>query len=104
MGEHFVSAAIQPDTGTIDTARMASGEPGLPMVFHWGKRTLRIARVVRSWRESGPCHHGSGELYVRKHWFEVVTDTGQVAKLYFERQPKPGKKSARWWLFTLRDG
>ena len=70
MAEQFVSAAIQPVAGTFDAARMSAGEPGLPRQFRWKSQTIQIARVLKTWRETGPCHHGSGERYVRKHWFE----------------------------------
>ena len=103
MTEQFISEAIRPDVASIDTTRMPAGGPGLPMVFHWKKQTLRIARVLRTWTETGPCHHGSDEAYVRKHWFEVVTDAGQVMKIYFERQARSGKSKSRWWLFTIRE-
>ena len=101
MAEHFVGEAIQPVVETIDTARMAAGEPGLPQVFQWKRQTIRIVKVLKTWRETGPCHHGSGEAYVRKHWFEVVTDSGLQMKIYFERQPRSGKTKSRWWLRSI---
>jgi hypothetical protein len=101
--ELFISEAIRPDVGTLDTRTMAPGEPGLPTVFYWKDQTIRIARVLRTWRGTGPCHHGSGEIYVRKHWFEVETDTGQIMKLYFERQARTKSKKQRWWLFTIQE-
>jgi phosphoribosylglycinamide formyltransferase-1 len=100
MAEQFVSAPIQPVAGTFDAARMSTGEPGLPGQFRWGSRTVRIARVLKTWRETGPCRHGSGETYVRKHWFEVLTDSGDTMKIYFERQPRSRRNTTRWWLFT----
>jgi len=39
---------------------------------------------------------------VRKHWFEVLTDSGDTLKLYFERQLRSGQSKIRWWLFSLR--
>jgi phosphoribosylglycinamide formyltransferase-1 len=101
MAEQFVGAAIRPVAGTIDTARMDTGAPGLPRRFTWGAETIRIARVLRTWRETGPCHHGSGERYVRKHWFEVLTESGDTMKIYFERQPRSRSGKDRWWLFTV---
>ena len=80
MGEQFVGTAIQPVAGTLDASRMSAGEPGLPRQFRWGQRTVTIVQVLRSWRETGPCHHGSGETYVRKHWYEVLTDSGETMK------------------------
>jgi phosphoribosylglycinamide formyltransferase-1 len=100
MAEQFISAAIQPVEGTFDAARMSTGGPGLPRQFRWKRQTIEIVRVLRTWRETGPCHHGSGESYVRKHWFEVGTDSGDTLQIYFERQARSGKNRSRWWLFS----
>ena len=102
MNDQFISAPIRPVAGTIEVGRMAAGGPGLPRQFRWGRRTLQIARVLTTWRETGPCRHGSGERYARKHWFEVVTDSGEILKIYFERQARAGASRNRWWLFTLQ--
>ncbi|MEW6674294.1 MAG: DUF6504 family protein [Thermodesulfobacteriota bacterium] len=103
-GQAFVSEPIQPDTKAADTAAMAAGEPGLPRKFIWRGETLGIAAVLRTWRETGPCRHGSGEMYVRKHWFEVATTLNQTAKIYFERQLRGRRPASRWWLFSIEDG
>ncbi len=101
MSEEFVSEAIRPVAGTVSTSRMAAGGPGLPRQFVWRSKTVTIARLLNSWRETGPCHHGSSEQYVRKHWFEVLTDSDETMKIYFERQPRSAKKrKERWWLFS----
>jgi len=70
--ERFVSEAIKPLTETADTSRMAIGEPGLPSEFVWRDRTVTVRKLLRSWRQTGKCRHGSPEMYVRKHWFEVA--------------------------------
>src|SRR5664279_3692805 len=70
MSEEFVSEAIRPIAATIDASRMAAGGPGLPRQFEWRSQVVTITRVLNTWRETGPCHHGSNEQYVRKHWFE----------------------------------
>ena len=101
MAQEFISAAIAPVGATIDAIRMSTGEPGLPRQFRWRSQTIQIARVLKTWRETGPCHHGSGERYVRKHWFEVLTDSGEIMKIYFERQARSRTKKSRWWLFTI---
>jgi hypothetical protein len=100
MTEEFIGEAIQPVADTIDTSRMAAGGPGLPRQFRWRAETVNVAQVLNTWRETGPCHHGSGEQYVRKHWFEVATDSGLKMKIYFERQARSAKKKERWWLFS----
>jgi phosphoribosylglycinamide formyltransferase-1 len=101
MAEEFVSETIQPVVETIDVARMITGGPGLPRQFRWRSQTTEIARVLSTWRETGPCRHGSGEIYVRKHWFEVLTDSGHTMKIYFERQPRSRRNRSRWWLCTI---
>ena len=101
MAEQFISAAIQPVAGTFDAVGMSTGATGLPRQFRWGAQTIQIARVLRTWREAGPCHHGSGESYVRKHWFEVLTESGDTMQIYFERQPRSRSNRTRWWLFTI---
>ena len=83
---------------------MGIGEPGLPRQFRWGRKTIGIVKVLRTWRETGPCRHGSGERYARKHWFEVVTDTGDTMRIYFERQARSGQIKNRWRLFTVEKG
>ena len=115
MTRHFVGEAIEADTATADTARMATGEPGLPTRFFRRGKPFTIVRVVRSWRETGPCHsglarrpvglrstaEGSGEQYVRKHWYEVVTDSGATFTIYFQRHPRSRTKHGRKWrLYT----
>ena len=101
MAEEFISAAIQPVAGTLEATRMDRGEPGLPRQFRWKLQTIQVVEVLRTWRETGPCHHGSGEKYARKHWFEVLTDSGATMKIYFERQARAGRDRKRWRLFTI---
>ena len=101
MSEEFIGAPITPVVETINAARMSAGEPGLPRQFRWKSQTIQIASVLKTWRDTGPCHHGSGERYVRKHWFEVLTDSGETMKIYFERQARSRGNRSRWWLFTV---
>ena len=103
MPERFIGEDIKPVATTFDTTRMAAGEPGLPGQFLWRDRTIEIAAVLRTWHETGNCDHGSPEQYVRKHWYEIVTTTGETMKIYFERQPRRGRKEGRWWLFSIRE-
>lgn len=76
----------------------------MPHAFVWRGGRLGIAAVLRTWRTTGPCKHGSAEVYVRKHWFEVATTSNQTAKIYFERQPRGARRARRWWLFTIEEG
>ena len=101
MHERFVSGVIRPVGAAWDTSRMAVGEPGLPRQFVWRGQAIEIASVLRTWRETGKCRHGSPELYVRKHWFEVTTTGNTTMKIYFDRHPRGQRKSDRWWLFSI---
>lgn len=100
MPQKFVSEPLEPLTAGADTALMASGEPGLPRAFRWRGQVIEVQTLLRRWHETGPCSHGSPERYLRRHWFEVETDRGRM-RIYFERQPRRGKKEPRWWLFSL---
>lgn len=102
MSERFISEPLTPVVETADTARMGIGEPGLPRQFKWRGKTVFVEAVLRQWHETGPCTHGSPEMYVRKHWYELATSEG-IMKIYFDRQPRKGKKpTERWWLFSIR--
>lgn len=102
MSEQFIGEDIKPVVATSDTSRMAAGEPGLPREFIWRGQTVEILAVLRTWHETGKCDHGSSDMYVRKHWFEVATSSGTM-KIYFERQPRRGQKGSRWRLFSIGD-
>ena len=97
----FVSENIRPATLPVEPGAMANGDPGLPEAFKWRDVTLDVGRVLNRWKETGPCSHGSGEQYVQKHWFELETTGGRVAKIYFERQGRPPQLKKRWWLYTI---
>jgi hypothetical protein len=100
MSDEFLSEPLVPIAPGADPSRMALGEPGLPEAFRWRDREVAITGVFGTWRETGPCHSGSGERYVRKHWFEIATAGEGVWKVYFERQARGGRSTARWWLYS----
>jgi hypothetical protein len=102
MAEDFVGEAIKPVAGTFDPAGMTRGEPGLPQRFVWRDTEYTLAAVLEVWKEDGPCRHGSGERYLRKHWFKILTEQGPCMTLFFERQARSQRRSkARWWLYTI---
>jgi len=104
MTDQFVSEAIEPVGASFATADMARGEPGLPQRFRWRGREYAVEDVMDQWKESGPCHSGANEMYLRKHWYRLRTDDGTVMNIYFQRQAKRGTKGARsprWWLYTI---
>ncbi len=100
----FIGAPITPVlTDLADAAGLGRGEPALPGAFRWRGGSITVAGVTRRWRQCGPCRHGSGEAYLRRHWFEVVAGDGRTLTIYFERQPRGGaggRTRGRWTLFT----
>ena len=70
----------------------------LPPILGWLPCDCFGQAVLEEWKETGACHHGSGERYVRKHWYRVKMTTGEEMKIYFERQ---ARSKRRWWLYTV---
>jgi hypothetical protein len=98
-GETFVSEAVTPEAESFDAAAMARGEPGLPRAFVWRGKRYEVAAVVGRWKTST---RERGELYLRRHWFEVKAASGERMTLYCERQARNLKKpKARWWLYKV---
>ena len=98
-GETFVSEAVTPEAGGFDAAAMSRGEPGLPRAFTWRGRRFEVAQVLATWKTST---RERGELYLRRHWFEVRASSGERMTLYCERQAKNrNKPKARWWLYKF---
>jgi phosphoribosylglycinamide formyltransferase-1 len=96
-----VGEAITPEEGSFTVAAMVTGAPGLPRVFSWrGKRHV-VSEVLEQWKEAGDCRQGSGERYVRKHWFRLKTTEGLELRIYFERQRRTSGGS-RWRLYSMR--
>ena len=101
MKETFVGEGIIPEDVSFSTSAMAMGKPGLPQKFSWKGKGFPILEVLEEWKEAGDCRHGSGERYVRKHWFRVRTSDDLEMKIYFERQARSSGGS-RWRLYSLR--
>ena len=100
--QQFISEAIVPLAGSAESGAMARGEPGLPDRFTWRDEVYSVVEVLSKWKESGSCRHGSGERYLRKHWYKIRTDAGQVMTIYFERQARSAKqRKERWWLYAI---
>jgi uncharacterized protein DUF6504 len=99
----FVSEPLIPEPGTGSVDAMARGEPGLPRAFIWRGRRFEVARVL----ESGKAHgEDRGDVYVRKHWYDVETTTGEKMRIYFDRNPGPGRAKSlerRWWVYWVEE-
>jgi hypothetical protein len=100
MKETFIGEAITPEDVSFSASPMAAGKPGLPSQFSWRRKRFSVIEVLEEWKEAGDCRHGSGERYVRKHWFRIKTKEGQEMKLYFERQGRSSGGS-RWRLYSI---
>lgn len=92
---HFVSEAIRP-LGALDADVLQRGEPVPPSGFEWRGETLTIVAVNA--RRRG-MKTDRGDVYLRRHYFDVSLLDGRHATIYFERQAKRGQ--ARWFLYTI---
>jgi hypothetical protein len=97
--ETFIGEAITPEDTSFCASPMAMGKPGLPRTFSWKGARFSVREVLEEWKEAGNCRHGSGERYVRKHWFRVRTTENLEMKIYFERQARSSGGS-RWRLYS----
>jgi len=97
--ERFISEPVEPNRDTFDTDRMAIGEPGIPQQFTWRHREYSIAELLNKWKTTGDCHSGSSEKYIRKHWYRIRTDTGEIMTLYCNRNvSRYGHKTKGGWV------
>lgn len=97
--ETLVSEEVTPVAGSFNASAMAAGEPGVPMAFAWRGREYRVKSVGESRKTLRPCHSGSGEKYVGKHYYTVETETGETMTLY---RARTGSKGDGWILYTIR--
>lgn len=103
LAEEFVSERLVPVAGTAETAGMCRGEPGLPGRFTWRGDEYSVVGVLRKWKTSGPCNCGSGERYLRRHWYEIRTAPAMIMTVYCQRQaPSVKQRKARWWVYSVR--
>jgi hypothetical protein len=97
--QEFVCEPLRP-LGGFDVLAMSRGLPGLPAAFEWRGRRREIQHVLRQWKTSTR-EGGVGELYLRRHWYEIVTGDGLRMTIYCDRQTKTRRKRpTRWWVYT----
>jgi Family of unknown function (DUF6504) len=102
MDGQLISERLTPVTTEVNAHRAGIGAPLLPMKFIWRGCEHAVGEVLETWKETGSCTHGSGERYVRKHWFRIRTARGDEMKIYFERKPRSARQAKqRWWLYTF---
>lgn len=99
--EEFISEPIVPEPGSADIRSMAIGEPGLPARFTWRERIFDVKAVVQQWKTSSR-EGGTGRLYLRRHWYTILTGSGEQMTIYCERQARSRRQAkSRWWLYTI---
>ncbi|MEI8341282.1 MAG: DUF6504 family protein [Verrucomicrobiota bacterium] len=102
MSVQLVSESIEPVMQGGSAGDVIPGAPVMPAKFLWRGTEHVVGVVIETWKETGACTHGSGERYVRKHWFRIRTTRGDEMKIYFERKPRSGREvKKRWWLYTF---
>jgi len=96
--ERLISEPVSPEAGSFDSSAMAQGTPGVPLSFTWRGTAYRVSKILETRKSLRPCHSGSGEQYVNKHFFKVETETGEIMTLYRTRS---GSKKDSWTLYTI---
>jgi Family of unknown function (DUF6504) len=93
----FVSRPIEPaGEGFITPA--SGSEPPVPRAFLWDGQTLSITAVLRTWRST---KSDRGDVYLKRHWFELRTASGQRVEVYYDRDFRRG--ASPWWLYTIEE-
>ncbi len=92
----FVSEALTPLDGVHDGTGPSRGEPVLPDAFRWHDERLDVAEVIRTWRSTKA---DRGDVYLKRHWYEIALGDGRIAVIYFLRTARRG--APRWWLYTI---
>lgn len=93
--KRFVSRPIVPaGEGFITPA--SGGEPPIPQAFLWENRTLVVSALIRSRRST---KSDRGDVYLKRHWYELELAGGGTIEVYYDRQARRG--TAQWWLYTI---
>ena len=99
--EEFIDEPIKPTPGTGIAAMAATGQPGVPSEFDWGGQRYHLAGIIGSWKTSGPCRHGGGEMYLRRHWYKLLVEPPLIMTIYCDRQARTRNPKSRWWLYSI---
>ena len=101
--KRMVSEPIDPEAGSFDAGAMASGVPGLPAAFVWRGSPRQVLACERAWKGLRS-EASSGELYLRRHYYELEMDDGARWVVYCLRQSSSAKGGRhRWYLYTIED-
>src|SRR5262249_14990432 len=107
--EQFISEPITPEKRAFDPGIMASGLASLPVAFVWRDRRYQIVECLEHYKHSSPEGGVEGkERYLRRQLFTVRLDSGEIARLYFERQARRGASRVaarqRWFMYSIGPG
>lgn len=99
----WVSEPLFPRTESFDAAAMSRGEPGLPLGFTWRDHDYVVMETLSAWKESSPeGGRAAGQVYLRRHYFNIRMSSGDLWTVYFVRQnPRTGNPRMRWFLYTV---
>ena len=109
----FISEQVQPH---FDEAPGLEKRPGCPAAFAWGGERYRIVEVLSEWHDYArrgraahnmrPSHAAAAERRgswgVGRDYYRVLTDSGRVFDLYFDRAPASALERKGAW-FLLRE-
>ena len=106
MATEFVSESIRPRAGSFDASAMGRGEPGLPSAFQWRDAWYDVIECRTYWKEtSSEGARAGGDVYLRRHCYELDMSDGSVWTVYCVRQPpRSGSPKALWYLYTIERG
>jgi hypothetical protein len=71
-------------------------EPPVPRAFNWNGRILVITAIVRCWRSTKT---DRGDVYLKRHWFELQTACERTIRVYYDREIRRG--ASPWWLYSI---
>ena len=94
----FVSEKISPVAGSADISALARGEASMPSAFVWRGQRFDVARTVDKRKALGK---DRGDVYVRRHYYEIETADALRMTIYFDRNPSDHSKRKQWWLYTV---
>jgi len=107
----FIGEAVQVQ---FDEPPGLEKKPGCPSAFLWRGEAFRVVEKLKEWhdyRRRGrmalnmqPEHAATatrrGSWGVGRDYYRVLTDSGRVFDLYYDRKPtKSGDRKGAWFLF-----
>ena len=108
---HFIGQEIKV---SFITPPVLEKKPGCPDRFIWQDTTFEISRLLDEWHDyhrrcrmaqnMKPTHLATAELRgswgVGRDYYRVLTDSGRIFELYYDRAPKGSDhRKGAWFLF-----